>query len=122
MVILYILTNSPLRNRGLLVNIFLVSQFVTGALSMALNGYIVAIFAISSHFRKLEYYPLARNCLIDIFGAGIVAIVAEVGLFCYILNNEPYCSNLVVRISLVVIHFKEKIFVSQKINLQLDVY
>ncbi|XP_063721745.1 atypical chemokine receptor 3-like [Symsagittifera roscoffensis] len=55
----------------------LVVTFVTGALSMGLNGYIVAIFAISSHFRKLEYYPLALNCLVDMFGAGIVAIVAE---------------------------------------------
>ena len=93
MVILFFYEVPPMQEGYILINFFLISQFVTGALSMGLNGYIVAIFAISSHFRKLEYYPLALNCLVDMFGAGIVAIVAEVGLLRYRAKNVVVSKN-----------------------------
>ncbi|XP_075264597.1 uncharacterized protein LOC142356628, partial [Convolutriloba macropyga] len=55
----------------------LVFVFVTGTFSICLNTYIVALVTRVKEFRKPEYFPLAINSFIDIFGSGFVVMAAE---------------------------------------------
>ncbi|XP_075253197.1 uncharacterized protein LOC142344995 [Convolutriloba macropyga] len=53
------------------------TTFSVGSLSVLLNAYIVGIFLFYPEFRKVEFYPLALNSFVDIFGCGIIVMISD---------------------------------------------
>ncbi|XP_063721970.1 uncharacterized protein LOC134848439 isoform X2 [Symsagittifera roscoffensis] len=60
----------------------------TGLLTLVLNTYIVCLFLFARQFRKLEYYPLALNSFVDIFGSGLIPPITEFMFATYEFNYE----------------------------------
>ncbi|XP_075259987.1 uncharacterized protein LOC142351728 [Convolutriloba macropyga] len=52
-------------------------QLLTGVVNFVLNTYIVCLITFNKHFRKLEFYPLAVNSFVDIWGATLVVVPHE---------------------------------------------